>query len=68
MNNILRILLIFIIFSGCSLNKNSNFWTNKKIKLEEQDNSKEIFAKEKQFIRNGGNFITHIPKPRIISK
>jgi len=46
-NNILRILLIFIIFSGCSLNKNSNFWTNKKIKPEEQDNSKEIFAKEK---------------------
>ena len=29
---------------------------------------KEIFAKEKQFIKNGGNFITHIPKPRIISK
>ena len=47
MNNILRILLIFIIFSGCSLNKNSNFWTNKKIKPEEQDNSKEIFTKEK---------------------
>jgi methylation protein EvaC len=29
---------------------------------------KEIFAKEKQFIKNGGNFITHVPKPRIISK
>ena len=29
---------------------------------------KEIFAKEKQFIKNGGSFITHVPKPRIISK
>ena len=27
---------------------------------------KEIFSKEKKFIKRGGRFITHIPKPRII--
>ena len=27
---------------------------------------KEIFNKEKKFIKNGGKFITHIPSPRII--
>ena len=26
----------------------------------------EIFQKEKSFINNGGKFITHIPKPRIL--
>ena len=28
---------------------------------------KEIFNKEKKFIKNGGKFITHIPSPRIIN-
>ena len=27
---------------------------------------KEIFSKEKKFIKRGGKFITHVPKPRII--
>ena len=27
---------------------------------------KEIFRKEKKFIRKGGKFITHLPTPRII--
>jgi len=27
---------------------------------------KEIFNKEKNFIKKGGKFITHIPTPRII--
>jgi methylation protein EvaC len=26
----------------------------------------EIFKKEKQYIENGGKFITHVPIPRII--
>ena len=26
----------------------------------------EIFKKEKNFIKRGGRFITHVPKPRII--
>ena len=26
----------------------------------------EIFEKEKEFIKRGGKFITHVPKPRII--
>ncbi len=28
--------------------------------------AKEIMEKEKKFIRNGGKFITHVPRPRII--
>ena len=27
---------------------------------------KEIFKKEKKFIKNGGKFLTHVPTPRII--
>ena len=27
---------------------------------------KEIFKKERAFIRKGGKFITHIPKPKVI--
>ena len=27
---------------------------------------KEILKKEKKFIKNGGKFITHVPKPKII--
>ena len=53
------------------MNKISN---DKKILTDEADyvflgawNFKdEIFAKEKQFIKKGGKFITHIPKPKII--
>tara|TARA_B100001093_G_scaffold518184_1_gene602170 strand:- start:2770 stop:3954 length:1185 start_codon:yes stop_codon:yes gene_type:complete len=29
---------------------------------------KEIFIKEKKFIKNGGKFITHVPSPRILLK
>ena len=29
---------------------------------------KEILAKEKEFLRRGGKFITHVPFPKIISK
>ena len=28
----------------------------------------EIFIKEKDFIKKGGKFITHIPSPRILNK
>jgi len=27
---------------------------------------KEIFSKEKNFIKSGGRFITHVPTPRVI--
>ena len=46
MNNIFKLLIIFVFFSNCSFNKNSKFWTNEKIKKEEQDNSEEIFKNE----------------------
>ena len=29
---------------------------------------KEIFKKEKKYIKSGGKFITHIPFPQIINK
>jgi methylation protein EvaC len=48
----------------------------KKLSLKEADYvflgawnfKKEIFLKEKEFIKKGGKFITHIPTPRIITK
>jgi methylation protein EvaC len=30
--------------------------------------SKEIMAKEKKFLKNGGKFITHVPNVRILKK
>ena len=30
--------------------------------------NKEIFNKEKSFLKRGGKFITHVPYPRIIGK
>ena len=45
-NNILKVVLIFIFITNCSLNKNSKFWTSKKIKKEKQENIEEIFKKE----------------------
>jgi len=46
-NNILKILFIFIFFTSCSLNKNSKFWSNEKIISEKQKNFEEIVKKEK---------------------
>ena len=47
MNNLLKIILIFITISGCSFSKNSKFWTTEKISEEINLKSiKEIFAKE----------------------
>ena len=47
MNNLLKIILIFITISGCSFSKNSKFWTAEKI-LEEANlkTIKEIFVEE----------------------
>ena len=44
MNNLLNILLIFLLITSCSLNKNSKFWTNTK-KIEEL--KKEKFESKK---------------------
>ena len=46
MNNILKILLIFIFLTNCSYNKNSKFWSNEKIKQVKIINVEEIFKKE----------------------
>ena len=47
MNNIIKVLLIFIFINGCSLHKNSKFWTNEKVKEELSANINEMFAQEK---------------------
>ena len=38
MNNIFRLILIFLILNNCSFNKNSKFWTTEKITKEIQTN------------------------------
>jgi outer membrane protein assembly factor BamB len=45
-NNFLKILLIFIFITNCSLHKNSKFWSEKKIVKEKQENIKELLKKE----------------------
>ncbi len=48
MNKILLFLISILLISGCSFNKNSNFWTSSKnIKEENKENYEEIFAKDK---------------------
>ncbi len=47
MNKIKYSLIILILFSGCSFNKNSKFWTNsEKIKSEKDDIYKEVFISD----------------------
>ena len=47
MNRILYLFITFIFISGCSLNKNSKFWTSsEKIKSENLNNYEELFPKE----------------------
>ncbi len=48
MNNIIYLFIILILISGCSLNKNSKFWTSsKKIGEEKILEFKEIFPEER---------------------
>ena len=47
MNNIFKIILIFIFITNCSLHKNSKFWTKQEITEEKQEKIAEIFKKEK---------------------
>ena len=46
-NNILKILLIFIFISSCSFHENSKFWTNTE-KVEELKKEKFVLKKVKQ--------------------
>ena len=43
MSKIFQLLLIIIFFSGCSLNKNSKFWTLETIKEIEEEKFEKIF-------------------------
>jgi|TARA_B100000795_G_scaffold268678_1_gene256185 outer membrane protein assembly factor BamB len=45
-NNIFKIILIFFLITGCSLNKNSKFWTKEEAIKEKTKDFKEIFKKE----------------------
>ena len=74
----------FEYFLDTTPDKSNKFMPGKKIKILKYNKSllknidyiflgawnfkKEIFDKEKQFIKKGGKFITHVPIPRIINK
>jgi len=45
-NKLFRILLIYLLITGCSFQKNSKFWNKEKIEEEKQENVTEIFKKE----------------------
>jgi outer membrane protein assembly factor BamB len=45
-NNFIKFLLIFILLTNCSLQKNSKFWTNKKISEEKKEYIVESYKKE----------------------
>ncbi len=47
MSNILNFLIFFILISGCSLNKNSKFWTSTKNIDEEKSKNEKILLQEK---------------------
>ena len=47
MNNILNLFLIAILFSSCSFNKNSKFWTSEAITKVEEKKFEKIFSDEK---------------------
>ncbi|MDC2997276.1 PQQ-like beta-propeller repeat protein [Candidatus Pelagibacter sp.] len=47
MNKILNFLLIAILLSGCSLNKNSSFWTSDTLEELEEKKFQKIFTDEK---------------------
>ena len=46
MNNFLKIILIFIFITNCSLHKSSNFWKKQKIIKEKKENIIVIAKKE----------------------
>jgi outer membrane protein assembly factor BamB len=48
-NNILKIILIFIFLANCSFSKNSKFWTTEIITEEKKEKIIEVFKKEEAF-------------------
>ena len=74
----------FEYFVDTTPDKSNKFMPGKKIKILKYNKrllnnidyiflgawnfKKEIFNKEKKFLKNGGRFITHIPTPKIINK
>ena len=52
MNNSLRIILIFIFLSSCSLHKDSKFWSKRSIIKEKKENVVEILKKNKNINKN----------------
>ncbi len=73
MNNIILIIVCTIFIAGCSLNKNSKFWTaSKNIPEEKNQNYKEILIEKDVLVKelnpdlsiNLGNIINNNPKIR----
>ena len=58
MNKIFQLLLIIIFFSGCSLNKNSKFWTSETVKKIEEQKFEKIFDDPKALSQELNNNIS----------
>ena len=53
MNNIFKIVVIFLTISSCSFNKNSKFWTNEKISKDQKTKIEKIFALTSTSLKKG---------------
>ena len=47
MNRIISFIFVIIFFSGCSLNKNSKFWTSENLEKLEEKKFEKIFDDQK---------------------
>ena len=52
MNKLLYLLFIVFLLSGCSLNKNTSFWSSSKVIDQEKDIDNKIQKKKKIFSKN----------------
>ena len=73
MNKILNLLLIIIFSSGCSLNKNSKFWTSESITEVEEKKFEKIFSDEKALSKELNtnislNFNSNLKKTKLSKK
>ena len=73
MNKTLNLLLIIIFFSGCSLNKNSKFWTSESITEVEEKKFEKIFSDKKALSEELNtninlNFSSNLKKTKLSKK
>ena len=69
MNNLIKILIFFIFFSGCSFNSDSKFWSkSKKIKNNQRSIVNELFKPEEaRKLEFNSNFYLKVSRKSINS-